>query len=434
MEYTLFYLTKELPVYFHVDTAGLWFFAAETLLWAAVFCFCPAYLKKKENKGRFYLFFFLVYGCMQGLNFAGNMFTFYLFYELMTLLSLPLVLHEQTKEAVMAGLKYLFYSVFGACMVLFGLFALFSCTGSLTFVGGGIVGMLSGSENEVLLLWAAFCMILGFSVKAGMFPFHGWLPTAHSIAPAPASAVLSAGIVKAGVLGIIRTVYYLVGPGNLQGTWVQRVWLILALITIFMGSVLAYREKQLKKRLAYSTVSQVSYILFGLAVMNGQAFTGALLHTVGHVFMKGSLFLFAGAVITQTGKTGAEELKGIGREMPLTLWGFTIAALGLIGIPPAAGFLSKWYLAEGALDSGLSVFSWLGSVILLVSAVYTAGYLLPISMRGFLPGEETKVRGKKEPSWQMLFPILLLVLFSLMMGIFPGSMLNGIEEITSVIF
>ena len=203
------------------------------------------------------------------------------------------------------------------------------------------------------------------------------------MAPAPASAVLSAVIVKAGVLAIVRVVYYIYGVSFLRGTWVQTAFMVLSLTTVFMGSMLAYREPVLKKRLAYSTVSQLSYILFGLAVMDAGSVAGGLLHVLSHGFIKASLFLCAGAVIYMTGKTRVDQLKGIGKEMPFIMWCFTIASLGLIGIPPTGGFLSKWYLAEGALSSGICGFSWIGPVVLLISALLTAGYLLPVVIQAF---------------------------------------------------
>lgn len=243
-------------------------------------------------------------------------------------------------------------------------------------------------------------MLVGFGVKAGMFPMHAWLTTAHPVAPAPASAILSAVIVKAGVLAIVRVVYYIFGVSFLKETWVQTVWMVLSLLTIFMGSMLAYREPVLKKRLAYSTVSQLSYILFGLSVMNAGAVTGSLLHVLCHGFIKAALFLCAGAVIYMTGKTKVEELRGIGKEMPLLMWCYTIASLGLIGIPPTGGFISKWYLAEGALSSSMAGFNWIGPVILLVSALLTAGYLLPVTIYGFFPGADfdyENLRKKNHP-------------------------------------
>lgn len=331
----------------------------------------------------------------------------------------------------MAALKYMFYSFSGAYMALFGLYFLYRFGNTLTFTAGGVLDQSMVAGNEGLLLMTAFIMIIGFGVKAGMFPLHAWLPTAHPVAPAPASAVLSAVIVKAGVLAVVRVVYYIFGVSFLGGSWVQYAWMSLTLATVFMGSMLAYREPVLKKRLAYSTVSQLSYILFGLSVMDKEAVTGSLLHVLCHSFIKAALFLCAGGIIFRTGKTRVEELRGIGKEMPATIWCYTIASLGLIGIPPMGGFVSKWYLAVGALGAGISWFSWIGPVILLVSALLTAGYLLPVVVLGFFPGEDACPGGweKKEPSLLMRIPIFVLTLLSVVAGLFPGPVVDYLSRI-----
>lgn len=432
VSFTLFFLTGRLPVYFHIDSIGKIFASIVTVVWVAAGFFSFEYMKKEEAQKRFFGFYLIVYGVLMALNFSGNLITFYMFYEMMTLLSMPLVLHERTKEAVMAGLKYLFYSFCGAYMVLFGLYFVYRYANTLSFTAKGVLDSSLMAGQEGLLLTAAFFMVLGFSVKAGMFPFHGWLPVAHPVAPAPASAVLSAIIVKCGVLGIIRVVFFIFGADFLRGTWVQTVMLILSLVTVFMGSMLAYIEKGLKKRLAYSTVSQVSYILFGIFMLDPSSVTGSLLHVVFHAFIKCCLFLCAGAVIYQTGKHRVDELTGIGKEMPATIWCFTICSLALIGIPPASGFISKWYLCVGALHTKLAVFSWLGPVVLLVSALLTAGYLLPVTIRGFFPGADYDYASlvKKEPVKTMLVPMAVLAALALILGIVPESLIQGFSAIT----
>ena len=256
---------------------------------------------------------------------------------------------------------------------------------------------------------------------------------AHPAAPAPASAFLSGIIVKSGVLGMIRTIYYLFGSEMLLGTWVQIVILTLTLITVFMGSLLAYREKWMKKRLAYSTISQISYIVFGLLLFQPAAFIGALLHVVYHAVNKSCLFLSAGSVIHETGKEKAEEWVGIGKQMPLTLWCFTFASLSLVGIPPAAGFISKWNLCIGALDSQVLVFSIVGPVILLISALLTAGYLLSITVRGFLPGRDFEMKEKVHTPAVMIIPVAILGFLSIWMGLFPGQLIEYIGQIVSVL-
>lgn len=418
----LFNLTKELSVIFRIDEVGMLFAAMIMIVFTCAGFFSFEYMKHEQKEKRYYGFYLIVFGVLMALCFAGNLVTFYLFFEMLTLFSMPLVLHNGSKEAIMAGLKYLFYSLCGAYMVLFGFYFLSRYGNTLSFSEGGVLNPELAAGQAGFLLVVAFVMILGFSVKAGMFPMHAWLPTAHPVAPAPASAVLSAIIVKAGVLGIIRVIYYLFGVSFIQGTWVQTVWMVLSLVTVFMGSMLAYRESVLKKRLAYSTVSQVSYILFGLSVMNTESVTGGFLHIVGHAFMKSTLFLCAGAIIYKTGKTRVEELRGIGKEMPLLMWCYTIVSLGLIGIPPTGGFISKWYLALGSLKSGIPGFSWIGPVVLLVSALLTAGYLLPVTIKGFFPGADYEYEKleKKEPSALMTVPVLILTVLSVLMGLFPN--------------
>lgn len=432
-ELTLFFLTKTLPVYFKIDAVGKLFAGIVTIVWLCCGVFSFVYMKHEWKEKRYFGFYLIVYGVLIGLDFAGNLITFYMFYEMMTLLSMPLVLHSGTKEAIMAGLKYLFYSFCGAYMALFGIYFLsrYCNTNALMFASGGILDRNVVAGHEELILVIAFFMILGFGVKAGMFPLHAWLTAAHPVAPAPASAALSGIIVKSGVLALIRVIYFVFGTQILSGTWVQYTWLALTLITVFMGSMLAYREKILKKRLAYSTVSQISYILFGLALMNQTAFTGALIHTVCHAFIKSALFLAAGAMIFETGKTRVDEYRGIGRQMPLTILCFTFASLSLIGIPPAGGFVGKWYLAVGSLQSEIGIFSWLGPVVLLVSALLTAGYLLPITIKGFFPGEEVTVE-KKEPAYLMLLPIVILTFLSVVIGMFPVPLTEYINRCIAV--
>ena len=454
--YTLFHLTASLPVCFHIDETGVLFAALTLIVLLCAGFFSFAYMKHEMKEKRYYGFYLIIFGVLNALCFAGNLITFYLFFEMLTLTSMPLVLHTGSREAIMAGLKYLFYSLCGAYMALFGIYFIWKNSSTLAFTAGGVLNMTTGGsissqdsllgaaagENTTILLIAACVCLLGFGVKAGMFPMHAWLPAAHPAAPAPASAALSAVIVKAGILAVVRVVYYIFGPDFLRSTWVQTAWMVLTLLTVFMGSMLAYREPVLKKRLAYSTVSQLSYILFGLAVMNVTAVTGGLLHVLAHGFIKAVLFLVAGAIICTTGRTRVEELRGIGKEMPLTMWCYTIASLGLIGIPPTGGFISKWYLATGSLQSNTPafagagpVFRWLGPVVLLVSALLTAGYLLPLTIHGFLPGADYDYAHlqKREPSPWMTVPIVILTVLSVLLGLFPNLLTDRIMGFVSTL-
>ncbi len=434
-ELILFTLLEDIPVYFHIDGIGRLFVTIISIVWVVTVFYSFVYMKREGEEKRFFGCYLLLYGVLVGLAFSGNLVTLYLFYELMTLVSMPMVLHSGSRESIMAALKYLFYSMCGAYGGLFGIVFLYRYCDTLSFVPGGTLNAAAARGNGGILLVAVFVMLVGFGAKAGMFPLHSWLPAAHPVAPSPASAVLSGIIVKGGVLAVIRTVYYVAGPGFLRGTWVQYAWLTLTLVTVFMGSLLAYREPVLKKRLAYSTVSQVSYILFGLALLTPGAVTGALLHTVVHAFIKCGLFLTAGVFLYQSGYTRVEQLAGMGKKMPVTLWCYTIFALALTGIPPTGGFVSKWYLGEGALQSGIGVYAWLGPVVLLVSALLTAGYLLPVTMKGFFPGEEAEGLdlARKEPSLCMVIPLVVLAALTLAVGILPNPLIHYIGGIVAAL-
>lgn len=422
-------MTDTISIFFKVDDMGRLFAGITILMWLLSAIYSYEYLKHEENVPRYLSFVLISLGALLGLCFSGNLITMYLFFELMTLMTMPLVLHHLTKEAISASLKYLFYSIGGAFTALLGFFYINKFCNGFEFIPGGILNSTAVAGNEAGFLVVIFFMILGFGSKAGMLPLHGWLPTAHPVAPAPASALLSGNITKMGVLAIIRVVYYIVGADFIRGTWVQYAWLAIALATIFMGSMLAYKEQILKKRLAYSTVSQVSYVMFGLALLNTTGLVGGLLHVVFHSIVKNTLFLTAGAIIYKTGKTKVNELTGIGKTMPVTMWCYTLASLTLIGIPPTSAFISKWYLAEGSLESGLSVISWLGPVILLVSALLTAGYLFTITMKGFFPGADFDYQKnpKNEVSAWMTLPLILLTVLAVIFGMFP----NGLIEFLS---
>ena len=339
-ELTLWRITPTLSVCFHMDAIARLFLGLVSLVWLLVGVYSFEYMRHEENEEKFDLFFMLSLGVLMGLGMSANLVTLYMFYELMTLLTLPLVIHTRTREAVAAGIKYLIYSVFGASMALLGVFFVNRYGSTLSFTAGGALDAAKVSGHESLLLAILFLMIVGFGVKAGMFPLHAWLPTAHPVAPAPASAVLSGVITKAGVLGVVRVIYYIGGAEFLRGTWVQYAFMALSLITVVMGSTLALLEHQLKKRLAYSTVSQVSYVLFGLSTMTEAGFVGALLHVVFHSLIKNCLFLSAGSIIEQTGENDVRKMYALGRRMPVVMWCYTIASAALIGIPPACGFVS----------------------------------------------------------------------------------------------
>ena len=440
-EFVLFSMTEKLSVSLHLDLLSRVFIAAGAFgfLLAGIFAF--RYMEHEEKEGSFkestfYSFYLLTLAAIFGMDMSKNLIAMYFFFEMLTLLSMPLVLFERTKESIAAALKYLFYSIGGAFLALAAIFTFAVYAPTLDFVpGGSLSGSTEATAHRTLLLVMSFLGIVGFSAKAGMYPLHGWLPTAHPQAPAPASAVLSGVIAKAGVLAIIRVLYFVIGPSFIAGSWVQTALLALSLLTVFMGSMMAYLEKNLKKRLAYSSVSQISYALFGVFLLNPAGFTGGILQVLFHAAAKICLFLTAGSFIFHGNRRLVTDLKGIGKTMPFTLGAFTFASLSLVGIPPFSGFVSKWFLAEGSLSSGIPVISWLGPVILLISALLTAGYLFPVTTAGYFPGKDFKAGEKTgEGGVLMLLPLMLLATAVLALGIFSGSLSNVFESGFAALF
>ena len=431
---TLFRMTEELDVSLKLDTVGKVFLSVAAFGFVFAGVYALRYLRDDERKSSFYALMLLSQGMLIGMDLSANLITMYMFFEMATLLSMPLVLHDRSEESIRAALKYLFYSVAGAFLALLAIFVLSHYTVSLDFTAGGTLDAGAVSGHEGFLLTVIFLGVVGFCAKAGMYPLHGWLPTAHPVAPAPASAVLSGVITKAGALAALRMIYYIVGTDFLLGTWVQYTWLGLSLLTVFMGSMMAYREDVLKKRLAYSSVSQLSYVLTGFFLMQPSGLEGGLLHVLFHACMKIGLFLVAGSFLTNLKEGRVSELKGVGRVMPLTLWAYTVLSLGLIGIPPLCGFVSKWYLALGALDGGLPVFTWLVPVILLISALLTAGYLLPLTVRGFFPGKDFKSPARSnEGGLLMWVPLMVLAGLCLLLGVFAAPLAESFRTLAETL-
>lgn len=426
-------LAEGLTLSLKADGVSVFFTVIVCAAWLGVSLFASEYMEHEENQTRFFRFYIFSLGALVGICFADNLPTFYMFYELMTLLTVVLVIHSGSREASAAGIKYLGYSIFGAALGLLGIFVLYRYGGDGSFTAGGI---LSGDIPSGLALTIYFLMAVGFGCKAGMLPLHAWLPTAHPVAPAPASAVLSGVITKMGVLAILRVTYYVFSPSMLSGTWAQSALLTLSLATVFMGSMLACKEKLLKKRLAWSTVSQVSYALFGLFCLSEQAFVGAFLQIFFHSCAKNALFCCAGAIIMKTGYTRVDELRGIGLRMPAVMGCFTVGALSLVGIPPTGGFISKWYLAIGALDAGIGGFAIAGICVLLVSAVLTALYLLSIVYTGFFPGADFDRSGVvKTPVRPLsIAPIAVFAAALIIFGIFSGPVSGFAGSIAAELF
>lgn len=424
-DFTLLRLSDTLELRFGVDGLSLFFILLVSLIWCLVQFHAFGYMVHEGKEGQFFGFFQLTFGTLILLAAARNAVTLYMCFEFMTLCSMPMVLHNGTENSRAAAFKYLGYSTLGALLALMGFFLLAAAGNALDFVPGG--AKLVGDPKTVLV--AAFLCVFGFGAKAGLVPLQMWLTEAHPVAPSPASAVLSGLITKGGVIAILRTVFWLFGPSLLRGTWVQTTIQILSIVTIFTGSMLALSEKLLKKRLAYSTVSNVSYVLFGLFIFTPAGFAGAMLQALAHALAKDTLFLCAGNMIFATHKTLVADFKGIGRRMPVTMLCFTVASLSLIGIPPLAGFTAKWYLAVGALSAG-AVINTVGVVMLMVSAFLTAFYLLPIVSDAFFPGRDFEADEKCEVGLTMLAPIIVFAVLTALVGMFPAKLLDFLSALS----
>lgn len=435
MEFTLFHLTEHLPICFKVDTLGLVFALMYAVVFICVGIYSIDYFEDAEKKKSFYIWFFPAWIALTALSFAANIVTFYMFFEFLTLTTFPMVFIDRTKESILASLKYLLYSLAGAYTALFGLFFVVKYSDDISFKAGGILPAEAISSHPVILLICAFCMIVGFGVKAGLFPMHAWLPTAHPVAPSPASALLSGVIVKAGILGIFRVVFEVFGADFIRGTWVQKAVIVLSLITIILGSMVALGEEKIKKRLAYSTVSQLSYIVFGIMLLNEAGICGAILQTVSHALCKSALFMCAGNFLHRKIEY-VSDLNGIGPKMRGTIWGFIIASMGLIGIPPTLGAYSKWNLGLSSLSSGIPYFEYIGPAVLIASALLTAGYLLPVGTKAFFKeGEVTPLcEEAREVSKKMTVTVIVLAVLSVIIGIIPTPLTGMIAKIITEVF
>lgn len=429
--YEIWKLVDGLTISYRVDELGKFFAVAITFVWLFVGIYATSYMKHEERPQKFMMMYIMSLGSLISLCYSANLMTLYFSFEMMSFMTFPLVTHSREKDAIRAGMKYIGYSVFGAGLGLLGFFFLNAYGVSTEFVSGGVDFSGITAENRDVLLFMAFFMILGFSCKGGIFPLQGWLPSAHPVAPSPASAVLSGVITKAGVLCVIRVVYYIFGADFLRGTWTQMAYLYLVVSTIFMGSMLAYKEKILKKRLAYSTISQLSYVFLGVMLLNEMAFIGAMLQVIFHILAKNLLFLCAGTMIYKTGYKYVKDYKGIGKKMPKLMLMFSVGTLSLIGIPPMSGFISKWHLAQGALEFG--DFGILAVVVLLISAVLTAGYLFSIVYSGFFEDSDDDME-IKEANFTMLFPILIFAILIISFGIYSKDLQEIIKLITSSLF
>ncbi|OZF42000.1 complex I subunit 5 family protein [Rhodococcus sp. 14-2470-1a] len=422
-----------------VEPFALYFLALSAVLWLLTTIYAIGYFGGSPERSRFFGFFGLCVAATSGVALAGNPVTFLIFYELLTLATYPLVIHNRTKEALAGGRTYLTYTLVGGLSILLGIVWLTAEIGSVDFSDRGSPEMAAFAAEKPATAIAIFVLILaGLGVKAALFPLHGWLPRAM-VAPAPVSSLLHAvAVVKAGVFGIVLLVDYIYGIEVAAELGVLTPLTVLASVTIVYGSVQALRQDGLKARLAFSTVSQVAYVTLGVSITSVLATTGAIAHIVNQGLMKITMFFCAGLLAETLGLTKISQLSGVGRRMPWTCAAFSVAAVGMIGIPPMAGFLSKWYLATGSVDAGQY---WVVAV-LVISSLLNAAYFLPIIYRMWwlTPEPETWTdhgRGRFEATLPMLGPVVLTAVATIVVGVLAGvqfSPLNLARVITEGIY
>ena len=411
---------------YRVDAFGLIFAITSSFLWILVSLYSVGYMRSLEEHAqtRYYLMFALAIFSAVSIALSENLVTFYIFYEALTLSTYWLVAHHEDKEAFAATRKYLVYLLSSGWFLFAAVVLTYAITGTTGFSDGGILGSASASGSTLIVLFVLFA--LG-SIKAAWMPFHSWLPSAM-VAPTPVSALLHAvAVVKAGVFGFVRIVCHVFGI-ELIGELGIGLWLgAVASITMILGSFFAIGEDNLKRRLAYSTISQLSYILFGVALLSPFGIKGAMVHIPFHGFMKITLFLCAGAIMVVTGKKEISQMAGVGKQMPVTMLAFTIGALGMCGAPPVSGFISKWFLGLGTIQAGTIIFL----IVILVSSLLDVVYFFPIVKTAFFdtPAEASVADGGKirflemeKPLYLfMVVPLALTALFSVVFFFFPGA-------------
>lgn len=410
------HFVQNLSISFKIDGMSMVFAGLVAVLWPFATLYAFEYMTHEKNEKSFFLFYVMTYGVTLGIAFASDILTMYFFYELLTLVTVPLVMHTQTREAILAVRRYLYYSIGGAAFALMGMIFVIVYGNTCEFQLGGVFSPVGILRHGDMLLWIYFFSFMGFGVKAAVFPVSSWLPQA-GVAPTPVTALLHAvAVVNAGAFAIIRLTYYSFGTEFLRGTWVQDVVMAITMFTIVYGCSRAVKESHIKRRLAWSTVSNLSYILFGAVMMTPQGLVGALTHFVFHGFMKITSFLCAGAYMHQTGKKYVYEMDGMGRSMKITFGCFAVSALGLMGVPGFAGFISKWNLTAAAVESG-NVMAYVGVACLLLSALLTAIYMLSVVSRAFFPSRrETALETAADPSWQMCLPLLACSAATVVLG------------------
>ncbi len=418
-EYTLTIapVIPAVPLALKVDSLGMLFAMVSTPLWIVTSLYSIGYMRglHEPNQTRYFCCFALAISATVGVAFSANLFTMYLFYEMLSFATYPLVTHHQDPEARVSGRKYLLYIVGGSIgLALPAMIIVFSMAGTLDFLPQGVlVGTNIGAGLMAVLV---VMFIFGFA-KAGVMPFHSWLPAAM-VAPTPVSALLHAvAVVKVGVFSVVRVLTGILGVDLLAHFHMSTLISGIAAVTILTASLIALSQKELKRRLAFSTIGQLSYIILGVGLLTPKGITGGMVHIAMHAFGKITLFFCAGAIFVGAGKKYIPDMVGIGRRMPVTMTAFFIGSLSVIGIPLTGGFFSKWYMLQGALDSG----QWIFMVVLLVSSLLNAAYFLPIVYKAFFCTDEESLFEPvvKEAPIHCLVPLCITAIVSVVLFFFP---------------
>lgn len=424
LEYTLISIAPGLSIHFKVDAIGIFFAALASFLWIITSFYSIGYMRSlnERSQTRYFACFAIALSATMGVAFSANMFTTFLFYEVITLCTFPLVAHKETPEAIKGARRYLAYLL--GTSVAFQLTAVlltYNTAGTLDFSNQGI---FAGKGSD-LLLTIIFVLYMAGITKAAMMPFHSWLPAAM-VAPTPVSALLHAvAVVKTGVFVVVKVVLHIFGIDLLQKLGLGTALAYFASFTIIVASIMALKQDNLKQRLAYSTVSQLSYVILGVALLTPSAITGGIMHIVLHAFGKITLFFTAGSIYVATHKTEISQLDGIGRKMPFTMTAFTLGALSMIGIPPLGGFLSKWYIAAGSLEANnIAVLC-----VLLTSTLLNAAYFMPVVYKAFFEKESEGGHDyhhdeeiKENPF--IVAPFMLTALGTFILGVYPDFVIT----------
>ncbi len=413
---TIYSFTGGFSISFALDGMSVLFAAMIAVMWPLVLLYAFDYMRGTSRGRGFFAFYVMTYGTTLGVAFSSNMTTLYVFYELLSLVTIPLVVHYGNHDSLYAGRIYAAYTIGGASLTFFAvvLTTLYGEAGN--FIYGGSIDASAGTMvMRIAFLFGFF----GFATKAAVFPLYKWLPTA-SVAPTPVTALLhAAAVVNSGIFAVARMTYYVFGTEILAGSWVQTVCLAAAEFTILFAAVHALRERHFKRRLAYSTVSNLSYMLFGLMLMTPQGLAGGLMHMLFHGVMKMLMFLCAGAFMEKTGKSYIYEINGVGKKMPITFTCFTLGAMALTGIPMFCGFISKWQLFVAGAEAG-TFWSVAGVIALVISAFLCAMYTMTISIRAFFSTKESDHYREntqvKEVDVLMLIPILFFTVVTVLLG------------------